>query len=859
VAPMISAPVATAAVLALLTLTSAARAQQTIPATTWDTVIAGAHYRAGWLHRLLLGAHYRDLWATPIEVPVLDLSRFAGGLTPNRCGGRRQTKSLRLLGADGRQYVFRSVDKDPTLALPPELRRTFARQLIQDQISSAHPGSPLVVAPLLDAVGVLQASPQIAVLPDDPRLRPYECVRPGMLGMIEERPTEPPDNDVGFAGAKELADTRELFAKLEDDANNRIDARDFLAARLMDVFIGDWDRHQDQWRWARFDSGSIHWWRPIPRDRDQAFARLDGFLIWLAGFYQPQLIGFDDEYPNLWRLTFTGQGLDRRLLVGLERATWDSVAAVLRTRLTDSVIDAAVHNLPVAYYDRSGATLRHALQLRRDHLPEMTSRYYELLAEVVEVHGTDQNDFAEVIRHGDGRMTVRLTDVRATAAARAPYYRRTFQRAETKEVRLYLHGGDDKLIVRDSAARGTGPLLRVIGGANDDELADSSRYGRTRFYDDRGTNRFIRAPGTVVDRHPYEPPPIDTVTLRRPRDWGSRTMPILWSGYAPDLGFFIGGGLTRTGYGFRKLPYSSWLRLRAGYATAAQAFRVEFESDSRDALGGADLSVRARASGIDILHFYGFGNETADTGAKDFYKVRQQQYIVAPLVGLQGGGPASLFVGPIFKYAHTDLEQPSLVQATLPYGVPDFAQLGAGAELTFDTRDRPPAASRGVALRLGGRFYPRALDVTEAFGTAHAEAATYLSARLPLKPTVALRVAGEKVWGPYPFHEAAFIGGWNTVRGFPEQRFAGDASLYGNLELRVSVRHFFVVVPGELGLFALGDAGRVFVRGEQSERWHSAIGGGLSLAFLSPTNTVSLAAADGGEGLRMYARAGFAF
>jgi hemolysin activation/secretion protein len=115
------------------------------------------------------------------------------------------------------------------------------------------------------------------------------------------------------------------------------------------------------------------------------------------------------------------------------------------------------------------------------------------------------------------------------------------------------------------------------------------------------------------------------------------------------------------------------------------------------------------------------------------------------------------------------------------------------------------------------------------------------------------------VWGPYPFHEAAFIGGWNTVRGFPEQRFAGDASLYGNLELRVSVRHFFVVVPGELGLFALGDAGRVFVRGEQSERWHSAIGGGLSLAFLSPTNTVSLAAADGGEGLRMYARAGFAF
>src|SRR5439155_272771 len=179
---------------------------QTAPAGR-TTVIAGAHYRAGWLHRLLLGAHYRDLWTAPLEVDVLDLSRVAGGLTPSRCGGRRQTISLRLLGADGREYVFRSVDKDPTLALPPELRATFARSIIQDQISSAHPGGPLVVAPLLDAAGVLHAEPRLVALPDDARLAGFDCVHAGMLGMIEERPTEPPDNEPGFAGAAELAST----------------------------------------------------------------------------------------------------------------------------------------------------------------------------------------------------------------------------------------------------------------------------------------------------------------------------------------------------------------------------------------------------------------------------------------------------------------------------------------------------------------------------------------------------------------------------------------------------------------------------------------------------------------------------
>ena len=259
-------------VITVVTPASAAAQTPAGPAEppTRQTVVAGAHYRAGWLHRLLLGSHYRDLWTTPIEVDVLDLSGFAGGLTPTGCGGRRQTKSLRFLGKDKHQYVFRSVDKDPTLALPPELRATFAQRVIRDQISSAHPGGPLVVAPLLDTAGVLHAEPRMTLLPDDARLKPFDCVRPGfVLGMIEERPTEPPDNETGFAGAADLAGTKKLFEHLEHDSRHRVDSRAFLAARLIDVLIGDWDRHRDQWRWARFDSGKVHVWRPIPSDRDQ--------------------------------------------------------------------------------------------------------------------------------------------------------------------------------------------------------------------------------------------------------------------------------------------------------------------------------------------------------------------------------------------------------------------------------------------------------------------------------------------------------------------------------------------------------------------------------------------------------------
>src|SRR5438093_344653 len=821
-----------------------------------QTVVAGAHYHAGWLHRLFLGAHYRDLWAMPVAVDVLDLSRFAGGLTPTGCGGRRQTKVLRLLGKDGRQYVFRSVDKDPTLALPPELRATFAKNLVQDQISSAHPGAPLVVAPLLDAAGILHVEPRMALLPDDPRLNGFDCVRPGFkLGMIEERPTEPPDNEVAFAGAVELAGTKKLFEHLEHSARNRVDSRAFLAARLMDVFIGDWDRHQDQWRWARFDSGEVHWWRPIPRDRDQAFARLDGVLIWLTGYYWPQVIGFGDDYPSIWRLTFTGQVPDRRLLVDLEKPVWDSVAKALQARLTDSVIDAAVRRLPPEYFRPSGPALTRALRRRRDHLREVSDRYYALLAGVVDIHATDERDIAVIERLGGGRVTVRLS---ADGAA-APYYRRTFDRRETEEIRVYLHGGDDRLVVRGSPGSGAGPLLRVIGGGGDDELMDSSRVGRTQFYDDRGNDRFVRGPRTSVDRRHYDEPPRDTSTLGRPRDWGAAWMPLTWVDYSPDIGLFVGPGADGTGYAFRRLPYNSHVRVGAGYATAAQTYRAEFTGEFRGIVPPAIVRLHLRASGIDVLRFYDFGNETRDTGSTDFHKVKQQQYLVAPALEFPFSKAASLSLGPVLKFAHTNLVGGTLIDARRPYGVEDLGQIGAAADFRLDTRDQPRAARHGVTFGFGGSYYPRALDVTSAFGEGHAEASSYLTARIPLHPTLALRIAGKKVWGTYPFYEAAYVGGATTVRGFVEHRFAGDAAVYGNVELRLSVAKFFILLPGELGVFGLGDAGRVYLSGETSDRWHAAAGGGVWLSFLSPANTVSVAAAHSVEGTRVYVRAGFAY
>ncbi|HEY0037799.1 MAG TPA: hypothetical protein VGB66_13980, partial [Longimicrobium sp.] len=93
------------------------------PAAAQDTtVVAGPRYGAGPFHRALWGGAYRDLWTTPVRVPVLNPDTFAGGLRVLEAGGGLATESLRMRGADGREYTFRSVDKTPERGLPPDLR-----------------------------------------------------------------------------------------------------------------------------------------------------------------------------------------------------------------------------------------------------------------------------------------------------------------------------------------------------------------------------------------------------------------------------------------------------------------------------------------------------------------------------------------------------------------------------------------------------------------------------------------------------------------------------------------------------------------------------------------------------------------
>jgi outer membrane protein assembly factor BamA len=178
-----------------------------------------------------------------------------------------------------------------------------------------------------------------------------------------------------------------------------------------------------------------------------------------------------------------------------------------------------------------------------------------------------------------------------------------------------------------------------------------------------------------------------------------------------------------------------------------------------------------------------------------------------------------------------------------------------GAEL--DKRDRTVNPRRGFRVALEGEVSPAIWDVPSTYGAGQALADAFLSASLPAKPTLALRVGGRKVWGEFPFFDAAYLGGHSTLTGYHSHRFAGDASLYGGAELRLTLSKAFVALPAEWGIYGGGDVGRVYLDGASPGGWHGSGGGGLWLAFLDRSNTMSVGFASSTEGTRLEAGAAF--
>jgi hypothetical protein len=584
----------------------------------------------------------------------------------------------------------------------------------------------------------------------------------------------------------------------------------------------------------------------------------------------PNLARFSGTYPSLRGLTRGSLEFDRRLLNGLAKSEWDSVARVLMERVTDSLIGAAVHVMPPSY-QALAPTIAFTLRRRRDRLADVAGQLYALLATVVDLHATDASDRATVTRVDD-----RYVDVCLESEDGRPYFRRRFDSRETQEIRLYLHGGDDNAVVTGHVSHSI--PIRIVGGNGVNRVIDSStvdgRRNPTDLFDavqaadleysadQRESGRAVASgmnngaePGTargtrshfrvgMVTGVRYG---LDTLFNRRPlmsefgklvspgRDYGRRLSPIIGVGVNHDFGLTTDLGMTRYEYGFNHYPYSSKLSLDGQYSFRIGGFKVALAADKRRENSPLHFTALARMSELELINFHGLGNSTPESPT-DFFAVRQRQWLLQPAVALALSPSTDLSIGPVIRYFGTDDTPTGFVSTTRPYGFGRSGGFGeAGLQLGLHRDNLVPTsprhAQRGMQLDLAGTFFPAAWDLTSSFATISAATTIYVSLPVPTHPQLVLRTGGKKVFGTAPFQEAAFIGGTTTVRALDLQRYAGDAAFYTGAEFRLPVSEFTLVVPLQVGLLASEDVGRVYVKGDSPGGWHNTFGAGFWVAF----------------------------
>ena len=212
-----------------------------------------------------------------------------------------------------------------------------------------------------------------------------------------------------------------------------MDTRAFLTARLVDVFLGDWDRHQDQWRWARLgDSDRVPW----TRSREIAIRPSRGSTASFSASRACRRRSWSPspDVPEHGGAHLECPGARPPPLTGLEWSVWDSVSTDLKSRLTDGVIDDAVAHLPPEFQARGAAPARGALKSRRR--PPDRGRP-PVLPPARRRGGRVRERQGRAGRGGPGRRrTLDLTIYPAKDASAEPLFHRSFLARETKEVRL---------------------------------------------------------------------------------------------------------------------------------------------------------------------------------------------------------------------------------------------------------------------------------------------------------------------------------------------------------------------------------------------------------------------------------------
>lgn len=806
-------------------------------------------------HRFLWGEHYRELYSKEIEVPVLLLD----SLSPVKEGGGQQSRSIRFKDKEGHEYTLRALRKDPIQYLQADvspdnylddlLDNTIAERLVLDYFTTSHPYAKYSLDHFAKTLDIPHIKPEIYYVPRQPALEMYNDEYGNALFELQAHAGEENKNYTQFGDPNDILSTFDLLEELREDKNVMVDEAAYIKARLLDMLVGDWDRHQDQWRWAEFEEGEKKRYVPIPRDRDQAFSKYDGALIPLIKLSVPMLRKmqtYDKDIDNIKWFNWSGYPLDLQLLYKSKWEAWQEQVAVIRNSITDEQIEIAFNDLPEDAQDASIEEIKQKLKGRRGNLMEIAREYYNRLQDFVVITGTNEDDAFEIERQENA--AIRITQ----NSGGEEIFSRSYNSEETDEIWIYGMDGDDSFKI---SGEGDKPLqIRVLGGAGKDTY-DFRNKRNAKLYDFKSSESNILNKGSrrlLVDS--YE---INNFHYKKFKHSIFKVLPYV--NFETDAGFTLGVENVWTRYSLVNNPFQAQHKLLANYYTDTNGYSIRYTGEFAHLFYNWNLGIDARYTSPNYtLNYFGSGTEATyfpDDVTKEYNRVKIQKWHFRPSLIWRNEGGSSFKIGPLVESLKVKYEPETYLAEIFPAQNDIFdTQVYAGGEANYHFNSKNtkafPNLGSDISITTG---YKSALDDA---GNEFGYLEPVISMNYPLMSNgfvvIATKLGGKALFGDdYEFYHAATIGGNRSLRGYRNHRFNGKQAFYHSTDLRTALG----IWENRLLSFVYGvtagfDYGRVWVPGENSEQWHNNYGGAIWIsAGLAVTGTLGIY--HGGDGNRL--------
>ena len=741
-------------------------------------MVTGTEYSASWMKKFWLGGNFRNEWITPVRLDKLYVGAISGGLTPYAKGGGLQTHSLKFKDPIGRKFAFRSVNKDAKKNKDRVIMQTAVGEVKQDMISSQLPFGDVVVGKLLDNTDILHVTPIPFVMARQDALGEYNDAFEHVIGTLEAKPTKKKKKREGFAGADDIVTTHHVFRELLNNTKHQIDKQAFARCIMFDIWIADWDRHHDNWKWAVYKDGKSRLYKPIPRDRDHAFALFEGIIGNLSDVAAPNVAELSPRIKDLKGMTFQGKNMIYFLGSNITREEWNSAAEYIETSFSKENIEDAWNWLPIEIQEYSREKIISALITRKDDLLLASNQLYDIYHKKASFYGSNKNDFLTIETKTKDDVVVTLYDAKKGKKNGKVIAQKSYNTNVTKQIEIYSLDGNDIVLIEGNEESDIDIIL--IPGTDKDELRPENKEQEIKIYD---TQKFDGVNSVELNKPIY------------PDIYGFQydaLLPFAMYKYDSDYGSGFEVQLTKVNQKFNKKPFGRRTTLAAKYYPRGNAVRLRLINLYTDVWNKWDARIKIRAAHNDTRYdrFVGANSTLPSNYLKnyrrgdDYYVQNDNVDIYASLVNdIYGQSEVSFGAGS----QYLNLQDGTGQTSSELLGEKAIWQAYIHGQVNLDFTDNETYPTKGIIYNVSNRVGYNIKANKGIYGRFTADITWVNSWQDVTRSIILVKVGSEATFGNRSYIDYPILGNGNNVRGFANNLIRNSNVGYFNVELRKAI------------------------------------------------------------------------